>query len=468
MIIEEAKQLINGGESHVVELKKTTANLKAAAQTLCAFLNGAGGTVFVGVDDKLSIIGQHVTDKTRLDISSVLKKFEPTANIEVEYLSISKDRHLIAFTARPDSRCIPYTFDGRAYERQQADTHTMPQNRYQQLLLARHVQPQSWEVQPAVEMSLDDLDIDEINKTVANGIEKGTLDPALGKENVEHILTKFGLYKVGQLNNAAVVLFAENPGSHYAQCVLRMARFKGLAKGEFIDSKQVAGNAFDLLQEAESFIHRNTAVSGKVMSDQMIRTDTAEYPFKAIREALINALCHRDYASPGGAITLTIYDDRLEIINTGLLPEGITLVDLKTLHTSHPRNPNIVNVFYRCGLIEAMGMGIQEIINIYSNANIRPPEFLEQAGTFVIRLWSRIHSSHIDDPSLTERQQHILHMLQGNRLSPSQLLIALENVITDRTLRSDLLILKMKGYVDSTGEGKQKRWFVVANPETRK
>jgi len=179
------------------------------------------------------------------------------------------------------------------------------------------------------------------------------------------------------------------------------------------------------------------------------------------QEALINALCHRDYASPGGSITLTIYDDRLEIINTGLLPEGITLSELIELHTSHPRNPIITNVFYRRGLIEAMGMGIQQIMKVCADVKMKPPEFLEQAGTFIIRLWSRAYKPEVNYSDLSSRHKEILLLLKTETLSPGEILPQLTGEITDRTLRRDLQFLKERGYIDVKGSTWKAKWFTV-------
>lgn len=469
MKLNDVKRLIQvAGESGTVELKRSTANLKSAAQTLCAFLNGQGGIVFIGIANNHKITGQVVSDKTKLDISNMLKKFEPTANIEIDYIDVQKGNQVIALTAHPDSRCVPYSFSGCPYERQEADTHVMSQTRYQQLLLMRNMTPISWETQLAHSFSIDDLDKDEIVRTVKAGIVENHIDSSLDVDDMQMVLTKLGLLKNAQLINAGVVLFAKEPGNEYMQCVLRMARFKGFKKDNFIDSKHVFGNAFYLLHEAEKFIRRNTAIASRIKKGQMKRIDEPEYPFEAIREGLVNALCHRDYASPGGAITLAIYDDRLEIINTGLLPDGITLAQLKETHTSHPRNPNIINVFYRRGLIEAMGMGTQKIIQVCTNANMKEPEFFEQAGTFALRLWSRSFKDYSDDINLSERQKNILVLLKNNPLSPKDLLSLLKEDITDRTLRSDLQMLKDKGYANTTGQGKQTLWSISPNIKTRK
>ena len=175
-------------------------------------------------------------------------------------------------------------------------------------------------------------------------------------------------------------------------------------------------------------------------------------------------MCHRDYSSPGGSITLVIYDDRLELINTGLLPNGITLEQLKEEHSSYPRNPYITNVFNRCGYIEAMGMGIQTIIDACAEQGMKPPEFFEQGGTLVLRLWSnysRATSANVVS-QLTAKQRSILNVLGTSKLSPSEILEKLGEGISERTLRRELSLMREKGVVDSEGSrGWKRKWFAT-------
>ena len=149
MDLDRLKQLAAQGESATLEFKRSTANLKAAGQSLCAFLNTRGGTVFVGVGNNGKLLGQPVTDKNKLEISNILKKFEPSANIDVAYIDIKPDLMVIVMTASPDKKSLPYTFEGRAYERLQADTQVMPRSRYRQLLTQEIIISTSWEEQPA-------------------------------------------------------------------------------------------------------------------------------------------------------------------------------------------------------------------------------------------------------------------------------------------------------------------------------
>lgn len=465
MKISELENIIQRGESGTLEFKTNVSGIKGAAKTLCAFLNGKGGTVLIGVSDNKKIIGQDVTDHTRQEIANALRKFEPTANIEVQYIDYEPNKQIIALIAHPDPRSLPYSFDGRAYERKESSTNIMPQGKYQQLLLAKNLNPLSWESQPALGVSIEDLDRNEIIATVKNIAQKKRLESNIDTNNIEEILKRLKLINAGQITNAAVVLFAKEIPGNYLQCVIRMARFKGTEKRNFIDSKHVFGNAFQLLQEAENFITRNSAIASRFEKGQFARIDEPEYPFDAVREALINSICHREYASVGGSITLMIFDDRLEIANSGILLSDITLGDLKKAHVSHSRNPRITNVFFRRGLIEEMGIGTQEIIKTCIAAKMKEPDFYEQAGAFVVRLWSPQYqaptSTEID---LTERQKNILKLLEINPLAPHEMLRELKEDISDRTLRRDLQDLKEKAYIDSEGLGRKARWFLLPKP----
>lgn len=117
MDIEEIKQIAERGESSQLKLKKSTAKLKSAMQTLCGFLNGEGGMVLFGISDDVQLIGQHVTDQTQLEIANSIRKFEPVANIVINYVPYQEDKHIIMLQAHPDDRCTPYCFDDSAYER---------------------------------------------------------------------------------------------------------------------------------------------------------------------------------------------------------------------------------------------------------------------------------------------------------------------------------------------------------------
>jgi len=264
------------------------------------------------------------------------------------------------------------------------------------------------------------------------------------------------------LTRAAVVLFGRRVSPEFPQCTLRLARFRGIDKTEFLDHRQLQGNAFLMLDEAMHFILRNIPIAGRIEPGRLERIDTPLYPTLALREALVNAICHRDYTIIGGSINVAIYDNRLEVISVGLLPPGITVADLKRTHLSHPRNPTIAKVLFRRGLVEEWGRGTQKIVDWCVEAGQPEPEFEEGAGAVTVRfLPSGYHPPLRVSHDLTERQRRILLVLgNGSRWKLSDILQNLEAAPARRTLQEDLYLLRQFGLVESAGRGGNARWWL--------
>ncbi len=131
MNVDDIRSLLcNEGESFTVEFKKSTGQLRAAAETLCAFLNGSGGTLLFGVTDAKQMIGQQVTDKTRRNIAVVIGQITPVPKIRCHYIEMESGRHIIALEVFPQPAHQPYTFNGKAYHRIESSTHVMPRDYY--------------------------------------------------------------------------------------------------------------------------------------------------------------------------------------------------------------------------------------------------------------------------------------------------------------------------------------------------
>jgi ATP-dependent DNA helicase RecG len=229
----------------------------------------------------------------------------------------------------------------------------MPQTEYNQQLLVRTHELHRWENQVADGYPLEDLDLPEVERTHRMAVDVKRLDAPF--TSAADTLDRFQLRREGRLLRAAVVLFGRRQMPDYPQCALRMARFRGTTKNEFIDQRQIFGHAFQILEEASLFLERHVPVAGWFEEGKWERQEKPQYPFIALREAVVNAICHRDYTIAGGAVHVAMYDDRLEIVSSGLLPPGITVADLKRDHASHLRNPLIAEPFYRRALIEKWG-----------------------------------------------------------------------------------------------------------------
>src|SRR5205807_5012665 len=239
-----------------------------------------------------------------------------------------------------------------------------------------------------------------------------------------------------------------------------MVRFRGTTKDEFLDQRQLTGHAFELLREADLFLRRHLPVAGRFEPGVFERQDEPLFPPLALREALVNALCHRDYSIPGGAVSIAIFDDCLEISSTGLLPFGLTVADLKRNHQSQPRNPLLANVFYLRGLIERWGRGTQKIVELCVQAGHPEPEFEERAGHVTVRfIPSGYTPPHRVSHDLTERQRRILHYLRdGERHRIGQIMEGIGVVLPPSTLRDDLILLRSLGLVELVGSGRGATW----------
>jgi ATP-dependent DNA helicase RecG len=338
----------------------------------------------------------------------------------------------------------------------------MPQAEYERGLLERTHPLHRWENQVAGRYRLKQLDMKEIRRAMADARAAARLE-SLVTDPLE-ALERLKLSENGRLLQAAVVAFAKEVLPNYPQCALRMARFRGTTKTDFLDQRQLTGHAFLLLGEADLFLRRHLPVAGHFEPGLLERQDEPLFPPLALREALVNALCHRDYSIAGGSVNVAIFDDRLEISSTGLLPSGLTVADLKRRHPSLPRNPILANVFYLRGLIERWGRGTQKIVELCVRAGHPEPEFEECAGEVVVRfVASGYVPQHRVNHDLSERQRRVLHILQrGTRLRAGEIRSALSPSPSTTAVRDDLNLLRSLGLIDGSGHGAGARWWLTS------
>jgi ATP-dependent DNA helicase RecG len=467
MNIEQLTSLAKQGESHTLEFKKSTTQIQAAFETVCAFLNGDGGTVLIGVTDDGRIVGQDIADNTRLSIANEIKKIQPSEKITIEYAPLSNNKQVIVISVLPGLHA-PYTYDGRPYQRDLSQTNRMSQPFYDRLVATRLQLNFSWERLKTDGYTIADLDHDRILGMVRKGVEVRRIPEDALRQEMPKLLESLKLLTDGQLNNAAVALFAKEISSAYLQCQLKVARFKGEDRRDFLDSDRIYGNVFDLLDRGMLFISRHLPLAAKVEPGKLERVETPLIPFDAIREALINSLCHRDYSEKGGSIGLAIYENEMEIFNNGGLQPNVTIEKIKS-GFSKLRNPLMADIFYKCQLVETWGSGVPAIINLCKKAHDPEPEFKADELEFkvVFKFPSTIKPPVVFDQenisinhSVTQRQREIVEILMGaQELKMKEILQKLKVPPAERTLRDDLAVLKKFGLVDSRGHARTAVWF---------
>jgi ATP-dependent DNA helicase RecG len=463
MFLHELNALTSGGESEQVEFKRSTGQRTDAAKTVCAMLNTRGGFVLFGVDDSGNAVGQEVSAGTVADVVREIRRIDPWPLITPEVIPLD-DRRSVVLLRVPEVGGSVYTFEGRPYVRIGPTNSIMSQQEYRQRLLDAMHPTSRWETQRAHGVGIEDLDSAQIVTTIEAGITNGRIsDP--GTREPRALLRGVGLLDGEHLLNAAVALFGRSDRllPFYPQCSLRLAAFKGVDKSEFLDNRQLAGNIFDILDAADRFIRMHVPVAGRVVPNLFQRIDDPLYPPVALREALANAVCHRDYAAPGGAIALAIFDDRLEISNPGRLPSGFTVADLARPHVSVAMNPLIAAVLYRQGIIEQWGSGTLKILELTERAGLATAEFEVRGPELVARFSPNGYVAPLKAGyDLTPLQQEILEVLaREGGLSSDKLRPLLSQQISEERGLRELATLVHLGLVRKIGVTKGVRWVVL-------
>src|SRR3990167_1605917 len=386
----ELALLIKENEGPRLEFKKSTGELKEGLQTLCAFLNGKGGMVLFGVNRKGVIEGQQVSEQTIHEITAALTRFEPPAPVEIERIKVGRGLEVIVLVAKENFDPVPYTFDGRAFERVGNTTRKMSQNRYESLLFQRAHAKRRWENELAEDVTLKELDHEEILRTREAAIEQRRISAGTSR-NIGDILDRLGLRVKGVLTNAAQVLYGTNFLTHYPQCHLKMGRFRGTEiTGEILDNKQEYMHAFAMVREGMAFLDKTLPLGAKFHEGKIFREDRLPVPPNALREILLNAVMHRDYSDAGGQVAIAVFDERIEIRSTGRLPKGVTVDQLSGPHLSELRNPFIANAFHRTGAVEIWGRGTNRVFAECKRYGIKPPTFEERQGYLIVTFWAQI------------------------------------------------------------------------------
>lgn len=212
----------------------------------------------------------------------------------------------------------------------------------------------------------------------------------------------------GKPTNAAVMLFAKDT-SDYPELELRMGFFRGKDKMVFIDNKQEIGNFFDLHEAGMNFLFRNLRLGGEVKG--LLREEKLEIPVEALREALTNALCHRQYERTNGSVSIGIYDDRVEIVNPGNFPPQITADNIRQKHDSYPYNKKIARVLYLSTFLEQWGSGAKRMIDLCREQNVAEPEWIAENGS--VKIVFRRSSLGTEENELNENLPKLAQNLSG-------------------------------------------------------
>jgi ATP-dependent DNA helicase RecG len=263
----------------------------------------------------------------------------------------------------------------------------------------------------------------------------------------------------GSLCNAAALLFTADPSRFITGEHVKCGRFQGTTSVDFLDERTLNGNVFTQLDEALAFVARNTRQAIRI-TGRPEREIVPEYPDDAVREAIVNAICHRDYAAAGN-VQVRIYDDRLEVWNPATLPADLTIEQLYREHVSRPRNRLLADAFYRARLIEQWGTGTLRMVRAFESRGLPRPEFLYEGGIFTVRFQSPPKQQvrrRLD--RVSDRQgEAVAHMRAVGPMTSRQYAQMFD--ISERQALRDLEDLIRGEHVTRDGHGPSTRYFSV-------
>ncbi|MEK7396095.1 MAG: helix-turn-helix domain-containing protein [Candidatus Poribacteria bacterium] len=389
MTEEQLKELIKKGEGQTLDFKDARIHPRSLAETLAAFVAADGGVVLIGVSDEGEILGvsnfKRVRDNVIYEAASRSHCDPQVQPIELERIDTSDGKTVIAVTVPADYETL-HSVGGKFFLRVGTRDEALTPRELRRLMFSRG--EVSFELLPCENAGLIDLDSKLINRYISKH-EEHTGNPLSIPR--EQFLINLGcaIKKNKEIvpTNAGVLLFHQDPQLYILHSQLLCARFKGKDVIEYIDRKEFRGPLPELVNQGTHFIKTHMKMGGRIPGIK--RIDYPEYPEVAFREAIINAVIHRDWSAVGEFIRVFMFDDRIEVISPGRLLPSVTIeVMQKGEAESKLRNPVIVEVFDKLGgYIEKMGTGIRRMIDGMREYGLKPPQFKFDGGVLKVTLW---------------------------------------------------------------------------------
>jgi len=439
--------ILREGEDQFTEFKESFD--KEAKITAVAFANTKGGRIFIGINDKNEASGVEISKESLKEwINEISQSTEPTIIPEIDSFEIN-GKKIVIITVK-ESSLKPVAFKGICYIRIKNSNKKLSPKEITEL----HLQTigESWDSH-IINVELDVLDEKKIRDYIALANESGRRKI---KENPMEVMNKLGLIKNNKPTLAVVLLFSKNLQKFVSQAKVHCGKFK-FSKIEILDDSMIENNLIEQVDEVIDFIKKNIKIKF-VIKDKPRREEKWEYPLDALREAVINAIVHRDYTLPS-EIQIEVYDDRIEIWNPGELPQGIIIEDLyKKDHKSIPRNKLIAQIFYDIGFIEKYGSGTTRMLELCKKEGIFI-EFREISNGFSVIFRKDIfNEDYLRNLGLNDRQIKAIYYLKEYEKLTSSEYAKLVN-ISKRTARYDLEnLIKLKILIKK-GESKKLTYY---------
>lgn len=448
------KEIIKAGQDvRTAFLEK--ADAQVLAETMVAFANTEGGTLILGVDKDGTAAGNAIKLE---EVEEALKEADANCNPPVvvgnwETLDLDDDKTAYSIKV-PRSVELHALTDGRVLIR--SGVKNRPLGGQEILKLASAKSTGDFESEAVPGASKDDFSRKMIDEYLEKRAERSKR-PYNGK--IDDLLQEIGAVSAeGKPTVGGILLFSEYPQHWLPQSGVVFAKFVGKTpRGEnglagYTRREELTGPLPRLIEATWNLIWSEMAVSAVVKG--LEREETFEYPQFAVREALVNAICHRDYRLKGRRIEVRMYSDRLEVISPGGLPGFITVENIVDEHFS--RNPRIVNGLFQWGYIEELGLGIDRMMEVMRQAGHKPPSFDARPYSFAVTLFNAREKQPAPQwtRNTNHRQTRALQYIRENGSITNREYRSLCQGVSAETLRLDLVDLVEQGILLKVGSKK--------------
>ncbi len=466
-----ALALLQGGRGETVEWLPARAAVSEIATTLAAMANSRGGTILIGMAPRSD--RPTGVDDAEFTINRILEaalSIEPPLIIPMPY-SMTVRGGLMIVVQVPRGMPHIYALEGRYLTREGAANAPLTPHRLRRLLLERG--DAKFESDPARGAGRDDLDWGQVEAYAASL-------SGMGGISAEEVLIKRGclVKRSGTLvpTHAGILLFGKDPQQFVRGSDITAARFAGKEMGDVFTRQDINGTLPRQIRRAEMFLVDNLR-KGVQLGETMARSEQSEYPLKAVRELVVNAVAHRDYSIQGDGIRLYLFSDRLEITSPGGLPGPVTVDNIVDERFS--RNSAIVQVLSDMGFIERLGYGVDRVIALMREEGLPEPKFQETAGGFRVTLFNKPAEVEAEGEvgtfggvfqghHINRRQEFALDFLvnRNNARITNKDLQELCPDVHSETLRRDFADLVSRGILIKMGE-KRGSYYVLKKPAKR-
>jgi ATP-dependent DNA helicase RecG len=409
---------------------------------ICGFANAQGGTLFIGKDNSGNVIGVQNAPKLMEDLPN---KITAILGIVVAVnLHETEQGNYIEIVVEPQPN--PVNYRGEYHFRSGSTKQELKGAALDRFLLQKY--GKKWDGVTIPNISVADLKQQTFEFFKERGIESNRLDEKSRKDTPEQLLENLNLFENGNLKRAALLLFHHNPEKFATGAYIKIGFFR--TDSDLLFQDDVHGNLFEQVERSMELLltkYTKALISYRGLS----RIETYEYPKDALREALLNAVTHKEY-SGGAPIQIRVYSDKLMIWNEGQLPENWTIKTLMQNHSSRPNNPDIANAFFRSGYVEAWGRGISKIEEQCSEAGIPVPIYSNEGSDFWVIFRKDIYNKEdLSKMGLNERQiKAVLYVKENGKITNKEYQEI--NHTSNRTATYDLKelvenhnVLKMSG-----------------------